>query len=111
MWECIKYYLGYPNASRNLAATNETLLFALTFATNHLPNGEEGVELIYETYPDLETDDVENRTRIASEGATAWWFSSGSFYEAEAHARSSIDKTILEKITSVSDFYAYILSE
>ena len=93
----VVYFTGFPNSTRNLAATNDSLFQATTFATNHLPNGEEGVQLIYETYPDLETDDVENRTIVASEIMTAWWFSSGSHYEADAHARLEIqsDVTVL----------------
>ena len=76
-----------PNDTVNLAATNDSLFSSLTFATNHLPNGEEGVSLIYDHYPDLNSDDLDTRTIAATEAATDWWFGSGSHFEADAHAR------------------------
>ena len=79
--------LGMPVETINLAATNESLYSALTFATNHLPGADDGIERIYDTYPLLSSEDNETRTIAATEVATAWWFASTAFYEADQHAR------------------------
>lgn len=76
-----------PFETINLAATNDSLYGALSFATNHLPDSESGIDLLYDTYPELSSTDVDNRTIAATEVATAWWFASGAHYEALEHVR------------------------
>ena len=84
------FTLANPLGTRfsfNLAETHERLRRAVGFITNMYPESEAAAEAMYDRYEGMSDNDTETRTIATAQGATDWFFGSGSSQEAHLHAR------------------------
>jgi carboxylesterase type B len=71
----------------NMAATPERLEFFLQLFFGFVENDREMIDMVYDLYPDMLSDDNMTRTLSSTEFGNDMWFRSPSFYEATNHAR------------------------
>ena len=78
------------------------------FIANGYGNPDELIDIMYEEYPEMLSDDTLTRTMAASELLTDWWFSSAAHYEAARHSRYSTELVVVVAVI-VKRCYLFVL--